>query len=186
MSRNTNTLKALEPYWEAIQAGAPRAERNLDELQPTSTRLTTDPAVTDEHNLDRCVRLIANEIIRLHALVTKYDYPVGGETVQGDERHTAERWTNEHAEPGCTSCGRDTMLIWAPVYKNNLCRWCHNFQYTEGHLPTPTLISIHDRGDRMTKAIVELELRPVREAAKKLAGSAKGRRKTKPGKQASA
>ncbi len=177
-----NTLRALDPYWQAIQAGAPRAERNLDELEPlTSKAMIGDQALAAEQAIARCVNLIATEVKRLHGLVAQFDYPTAGEVQYGTNiRQGAERWVNEHAEPGCVSCGRPEVLIYSVRWNDTLrCRWCGDFQRATGFDPTPNLLLMHQDGKKMTNALVERELRPLREQAKKLRGKTKTTRKKK-------
>ncbi len=183
MTTPANTIKALGPYWEAIRDGAPRAERNLIELLPCSTHVGIDEAVIDEAALKRCVNLISREIVRLNGLISKYDYPVGGE--YGDPRETSERWENKHAPDGCTSCGREGVIVFTPVDKKHragLCSWCGDFQTREGYLPTVTLLLYHHdpQKGRISQALVERELRPAREAeAKRRAKNAATKRSTR-------
>jgi hypothetical protein len=184
MSSPANQIKALAPWWGSIQEGAARAERNLAELQPCTTRVARDEAVVDQDAVRHCVALIRKEIVRLHGLVAKYDYPVGGEVTYGaNVRQTSERWVNEHAEPGCTSCGRADLMIWSPIHQDGLCRWCYDFRYTEGLLPTTNLLRMHEDKVRMSQAIVIRELKPARDEAKRQAKRAaairQSRRKTK-------
>lgn len=198
---HANTIQALNGYWTDVLTRSTRAERNLDEVQPGFSSQTPgngspgggsgggttsvverlvlndtihyDTAANDLADFKRIVTLLGRELPKLRAIVAQWDYPVAGELASGvNERHATETDINEHADPGCISCYRPELLIWEPIHRSALCRWCYDFRAVEKMLPPTDLIRLRAQGKRMTKALVDSYIKDERATMK-----AKGKKK---------
>lgn len=124
----------------------------------------TDPAVKDEADLVRLVRLVSTSTQALWEIVGRYP-PAH---LPNDADRLALGRTNAKPDPGCESCVRTTGVAGAPRWEPPrsdlanpttcggrletamwLCDWCYGCVAKWGRIPTLKEVERHHRGERV-------------------------------------
>jgi hypothetical protein len=124
----------------------------------------SDPAVKDEADLGRLVRLVAQSTTDLWDIVGRYPPP----HLPNDADRLALGRTNAKPDPGCESCARTTNIAGAPRWVPPrsdlanptscngrleipmwLCDWCYGCVVKWERIPSVKETERHHRGERV-------------------------------------
>jgi hypothetical protein len=124
-------------------------------------QIGTDTSLADRAALDKLVKRIAADTAVLSAITDRWGWAQAGEYApDAAPRYAGTQGITDVSDRYCVCCARHPDWQTIPTYRGDLCSWCYKFTRVENRQPTLELIDRHNRGGRITPAMVREAYRP--------------------------